>query len=146
MRAMRAALLASILACVTAFAPSHAAESSGYRLIINPRNPATDVDRRFLEDAFLKKTTRWGTGDVILPVDAGGDSPVRRTFSEDVLGRSVATVKSYWQQRIFAGRDLPPPELPTDAAVVKYVLEHPGAVGYIAAEANLGGAKILIVK
>src|SRR3982750_1185614 len=83
-------------------------------VIVHPQNAYTSLDRSYVTDAFLKKTTRWPNGDVIKPVDLAGDSAVREKFSNDVLKRSVAAVKSYWQQIIFSGRDVPPPELPSD--------------------------------
>jgi len=89
------------------------------------------VDRKFLADAFLKKTTRWDDGELIRPVDQVPDSPVRRKFSEDVVKRSVAAVRSYWQQVIFTGRGVPPPEVGGDDEVVRYVLKYSGAVGYV---------------
>ena len=49
-------------------------------------------------------------------------------------------MRSYWQQRIFSGQGLPPPELADDDAVVSYVLSHPGAIGYVAAGTALNGA------
>jgi len=116
-----------------------------YVVIVHPNNPVSGVDRKFLSDAFLKKTTRWDNGEVIKPVDQAADSPVRKKFCEDVLKRSVAAVRSYWQQIIFAGRDVPPPELPGDDEVVKYVLKYPGSVGYVSGAANLNGAKIISV-
>src|SRR6185503_304176 len=93
---------------------SHATGATAYRVIVNPGNPQSSVDRRFLSDAFLKKVTRWSTGDAIRPVDQGPDSAARQRFSEDVLSRSVAAVKSYWAQLVFSGRDVPPPELDDD--------------------------------
>jgi ABC-type phosphate transport system substrate-binding protein len=119
-----------------------------YRVIVHPQNQAGAVTRRFLAEAFLKKTTRWADGEVIHPVDLGPDSPTRARFTEDVLSRSVGAVKSYWQQLIFAGRDLPPPEMESDAAIIRYVLHNQGAVGYISGDAsnNLGGARVLTIK
>jgi ABC-type phosphate transport system substrate-binding protein len=117
-----------------------------YRVIVNPQNPSGPVERRFLIEAFLKKTTHWGHGEAIRPVDLATDSPVRRRFSEEGLNRSVAAVKSYWQQLIFAGRDVPPPELDSDEAVVRFVLRFPGAIGYVSGGASLGGARVLAVR
>jgi len=62
-----------------------------------------------------------------------------------VLKRSVEAVKGYWQQRIFSGHDVPPPEFDSDDDVVKYVLKHEGAVGYVSGNANLNGSKVLTV-
>jgi ABC-type phosphate transport system substrate-binding protein len=117
-----------------------------FRVIVHPGNPVSSVERKFLEDAFLKKVTVWPSGEVIKPVDLPPDSPVRRRFSHDILNRSVEAVKGYWQQRIFSGRDVPPPELDGDDEVVKYVLKHEGGVGYVSGTAETGDCKTLIVR
>jgi len=119
------------------------AASPAFHVIVNPANPATQVERAFVAQAFLKKVRRWPDGQTILPVDLTRDSAVRRQWSLDLLGRSVDAVKNYWQQLIFAGRDLPPPELPSESDVVTYVLHNPGAIGYVSGAAPLRGAKVL---
>ena len=139
-RSIRALLLLIAVAL-----PVTAAEPP-YRVIVHPRNEVSAVDRQFLSEAFLKKTTRWDSGEVIRPVDLGPDTPARRRFSMDVLGRSVSAVKSYWQQNIFSGRGVPPPELANDGDVVRYVLTHEGALGYVSASTDVGTAKIVPVK
>lgn len=115
-------------------------------IIVDPNNPHRSLDRKFIGDAFLKKTTRWPNGDVIRPVDLHPDSPVREKFSHDILKRSVAAVKSYWQQVIFSGRDVPPPELASDDEVVKYVLKNAGAIGYVSGTARVGNARVVTVE
>jgi ABC-type phosphate transport system substrate-binding protein len=143
----RAFPVATFLALtVLSGAVSGESRAPSYEMIVNPSNPTTSVDREFLASAFLKKTTEWPSGEVIRPVDLPQSSPVRRRFSDEVLHRSVSEVKSYWQQRIFSGRDVPPPELDTDDQVVTYVLRHAGAVGYVSAEAALNGTKVLEVR
>jgi ABC-type phosphate transport system substrate-binding protein len=127
-------------------APGAVAADPGYVIVVHPDNATTSVDRKFLADAFLKKATRWPNGDTIKPADLGPEAPVRRRFTDDVLRRSIAAVKSYWQQRIFSGRDVPPPELESDAQVVRWVLKYPGAIGYVASGAAVQGAKIVNVK
>jgi hypothetical protein len=117
-----------------------------FRVIVQGENPATGFSRDFLTDAFLKRTTRWGNGDALRPVDQRSTSLVRQKFSDGVLRRSVAAVKNYWQQRIFSGRDLPPPELDSDEAVVNYVMSHRGALGYVSGSAKLDKAKPVVVQ
>ena len=120
---------------------AHAESTPDFRVIVHPDNPNTGLSRDFLIDAFLKRTTRWNDGEMIRPVDQRPDSFARRRFSDSILQRSVAAVKSYWQQRIFSGRELPPPELDSDEAVVAYVMKHRGAVGYVSGSAKLERAK-----
>jgi hypothetical protein len=118
----------------------------GYRLIVNPSNPTGAVDQAFVSRAFLKKVRRWPSGATIEPVDLDPGSELRRRWSVELLGRPVEAVKSYWQQMIFSGRELPPPELDSDDGVVLFVLRRPGGVGYVSSGANLRGTKILVVK
>jgi ABC-type phosphate transport system substrate-binding protein len=131
--------------CATLFA--HAGPPAPvYQIVVHANNPTRTVDRGFLEDAFLKRVTSWPSGEAIRPADLASSSSVRRKFTDDVLRRSVEAVKSYWQQRIFSGRDVPPPELDGDDDIVRYVLKHEGAVGYVSGGANLNGSKVLSVR
>ena len=132
------------LAGSTAFAGEPAAPE--FRVIVHPKNPVSQASREFITDAFLKKKTRWADDETIKPVDLKPNSAARRKFSESVLKRSVAAVRSYWQQRIFSGRGVPPPELESDEAVVAYVLKHRGALGYVSSNAKLSEARPIAVK
>ena len=138
------ALVAAVLAIGGSLHARPAAQD--YEMIVAAGRPDAAVDRLFLGDAFLKKVTTWPDGELIRPVDQPVGSATRRAFTEDVLRRSVEAVKSYWQRRIFAGRDVPPPELDGDDDVVAYVAKHPGAVGYVVPGTVLRGAKVLAVK
>src|SRR5688572_36200 len=113
---------AALALAVTMFvaALSQAAQpKSGYQIICHSSNPMTVVDRQFVEDVFLKRVTVWPTGEVTRPVDLVPSSAVRRQFAEDILRRPLEAVRSYWQQRIFSGADLPPPEFRTDDEIVR---------------------------
>jgi ABC-type phosphate transport system substrate-binding protein len=116
---------------------------AGLRLIVHPTNRAVTLERRFVADAFLKKVTRWPNEELIRPVDLDRASAVRRRFSEDVLKRNVSAIASYWQQQVFSGRGVPPPELDDEAQVVKYVLSNPGAIGYVSGSAAIENARVV---
>jgi ABC-type phosphate transport system substrate-binding protein len=135
---------ALILVSLAAAATPAESSRSTYVVIVHPENPVSKLDRRFLTEAFLRHTTRWPDDTPIRPVDLGPDSPVRARFSREILALSVASVRNYWQQRIFSGQGLPPPEL-ADDAVVSYVLSHPGAIGYVAAGTRFNGARAVDV-
>jgi hypothetical protein len=120
--------------------------SPDFRLIVHPSNPQRAAERAFLADAFLKKATRWEAGETIRPVDLRPAATPRKRFTERVLKRSVGAVRSYWQQRIFSGRDVPPPELDSDDEVLAFVAKYPGAVGYVSGATKLRGVKELVVQ
>ncbi|MEK7358198.1 MAG: phosphate ABC transporter substrate-binding protein, partial [Bdellovibrionota bacterium] len=63
-----------------------------------------------------------------------------------ILDRSVPAMRNYWQQLIFSGRGVPPPELESDRAVVDYVSRHADAIGYVSPQANVRQNKIVTIK
>lgn len=126
--------------------PARAGDAAEFRVIVDPGSAATSATRELIAEAFLKTKTRWPDGEPIRPVDQGPESPARKAFSQGVLKRTVAAVRSYWQQRIFSGREVPPPELDSDDAVVRYVTEHRGAIGYVSASAKTGDTKVVAVQ
>lgn len=144
MRALGLTIL--LLTCLLATAAVAQSEPPPYLIVVNGQNPMTAVGRRFLSEAFLKKTTRWEDGELIRPVDLHPESAVRRRFSDQIMRRSVTAVRSYWQQMIFAGRDVPPPELAGDSQVLDYVRRHAGAVGYVSAAADTAGTRVVTVR
>jgi ABC-type phosphate transport system substrate-binding protein len=149
MRAFRVAMVALLLALVFTTAQGMVFAQPPpppYVIVIHPSNGSTSLERRFIEDAFLKKTTRWDNGELIRPVDLPPESAVRQTFTSSVIRRSVAAVRSYWQQSIFAGRDVPPPELNSDDEVIHYVQTHPGGVGYVSGSASTGTLRVVVVR
>ena len=146
MLARRTIVACAVVSLGAAVVGTSRAGSSGYRLIVNPGNPSNALDRRFLTEAFLKRTTRWPGGELIRPVDQGSDAAARRRFSDEVLNRSVAAVKSYWQQMIFSGRAIPPPELDSDEEVIRFVARHSGAIGYVSGAGDLSAVKAVTLK
>lgn len=135
-------LMAIALCMVLNPVPALRGDDNGQKfyVIVNASRSVDSLDRAFLTNVFLKRVTHWPEDGIIQPVDLRQDSPARQHFSKEVLSRSVEGVKSYWQQRIFSGRDVPPPELSSEEEVVKYVLSNPGSIGYISESALTGNA------
>ncbi|SRR6266478_3275570 len=144
----RCLILIAISAALGAAVGGHsqAAGPANFRVVVNPQNVATSVDRKFVADAFLKKVTRWPDGEAVRPVDLQPESPARARFSDEIVKRSVSAVKSYWQQLVFSGREIPPPELDSDEEVIRYVLRFPGAIGYVSGAASADRVKVVTVK
>jgi ABC-type phosphate transport system substrate-binding protein len=131
---------------VIAFSTRSPAQDVKFKVIANPDNPVTSVSRGFLREAFLKKSTEWDGGEAILPVDLSWRFPERGAFTEQVLQKTPSQVKAYWNQQIFSGKGVPPPETDSPRAVIAYVLANPGAIGYIPANVDHVGAKVLLVQ
>ena len=108
-----------------------------FLVVVNEQNAVSSMSRGVVSRFFLKKVSRWESGVVALPVDLPPDSPVRDAFSRRVLSKSVTSIKAYWQQQIFSGRDVPPPEKPDDAAVLEFVQSNPAAIAYVSSQTTL---------
>jgi hypothetical protein len=140
------AALFALLWCLTAIPALAEPPSAAYQIVVHPTNPQASITRDTATQTFLRKVSSWSHGGVIRPVDLPPASPTREKFSQEVLARSVAAVRSYWLQIIFAGRGVPPPELKSDDEVISYVLREPGSIGYVSGRANLRGARVLVVQ
>ena len=112
---------------------------------MNPATAVTQTSRLKVGEMFLKKTTRWPDGHVVMPVEPSGKSPVRQRFTLEIYGKQVIAISAYWQQMIFSGKGIPPPERSADADIVAYVRDTPGAIGYVWAGADTSGVRILVI-
>ena len=142
--------LAFVTALAVAFAgaaPRNAqAQGEAFVVVVNASNPTTAIGRNDLAKFFTKKSRSWPSGGTVLPVDQTLTSPVRDAFTQKVHGKSARAMGSFWQQQIFSGRDVPPPERKNDDEVLAFVRSNPGAVGYVAAGTKLGtGVKTVTV-
>lgn len=135
------ALLAGLLALTADPAPTPAQD---FAVIVNVSNPVSTLSKDEVAKLFLKKTVAWSSGQSASPVELPASDKVRESFAREVLNKSVAQVRSYWQQQIFSGRDIPPPEKPTEDDVLAFVRANPNAIGYVSRTANMGrGVKVV---
>ena len=116
-----------------------------FLVVVNQANPISSLSRQEVSDLFLKKTSEWPGLGRILPVDQPEGTAVRESFSKEIHRKSGPAVRAYWQQRIFSGRDVPPPEKDGDQEVLAYVRKNSGAIGYLSPRASTEGVKVLEV-
>jgi ABC-type phosphate transport system substrate-binding protein len=133
----------ALLLCVGG---SAGAQAAGFVVIVHPTNPVTELPREQLARMFTKKAKRWASGQPVMPVDLAESAKVRAAFTQAVHGKGVSAVKSYWEQQIFSGREVPPAEKGSEAEVLEVVRSTPGAVGYVSADRDLHGVKVLVVR
>jgi ABC-type phosphate transport system substrate-binding protein len=120
--------------------------AAGYKLVAHPSVPVSTLAKKDASAIFLKKTAKWEDGTPVLVVDQVATSPVRESFTTAVHGKSVAAIRSFWQQQVFSGRDVPPLEEKSDAQVLTFVRTKPGAIGYVSDTAQLTGVKVIEVR
>jgi ABC-type phosphate transport system substrate-binding protein len=140
-------LLSAALAVLFAIelADGSAAATDAYKIVVHPDNPVAAVDRAFLREIYLRKATDWTGDGPIRPIDLARRFSVRERFAQEVLKKTPAQLKIYWNQQIFSGKGVPPPEADSTAAAVAYVLANPGAIAYLPVGADPGKAKLIKV-
>jgi ABC-type phosphate transport system substrate-binding protein len=132
-------ILLTLAAAVVAAAAPAVARAQGFVVIVNSAGPAS-VSKDDASKAFLKK------GGTLVAVDQGRSAAVRDAFSKAVLGRPASAMVTYWQQQIFAGKDVPPPQKNSDAEVVAFVKANPYGIGYVSAGADVAGVKTVTLQ
>jgi ABC-type phosphate transport system substrate-binding protein len=138
--------LAAAATLITAAPGMRAQEADAFRVVVHPDAPVQTLTTGELSQVFLKRKTRWEDGTRAVPVDQAAGSRARDAFVRVVFDRSPTAMAAYWQQQIFSGRGVPPPELAGDQAVVEYVASHPGAIGYVAPGVAVRGVRIVEVR
>jgi len=123
-----------------------AQDTISFKVIVNSSNTTTVLSRKQLSKFFLKKATKWGNGNKILPVDLLENSPVREVFSKDIHKRSVTKVRAYWQKQIFSGRNVPPPQMEYEDDIIAFVEADSGAIGYVSESTRLSEHTVKIIE
>ena len=120
--------------------------AEAYRVIVNPKNPVASVERAELARLFMKKVAAWPDGTPVVAVDRERTAPVRGAFSKDVHNKDADAIAAHWATLVYAGREFPPTVKQSDDAVLEFVRNTPGAVGYVSAATPLSGVKAISVR
>ncbi len=134
-----------LMAVIPATLLTSAQTEAGYRIVVHPDNPGATITKKELKNIFLKRMAKWSHGEPIVPVDLSLDSSVRKAFTRDIHKRSTTSINAYWQKKLFSGKGVPPSTFREEAAVLDYVRNNPGAIGYISGTGDAKGVKILKV-
>jgi hypothetical protein len=69
---------------------------------------------------------------------------VRDNFSRDVHGKPTSAVEAYWQQQVFSGREVPPPEK-NEGSALDFVRSNSNGIAYVSSAADTGGLRVINV-
>jgi ABC-type phosphate transport system substrate-binding protein len=117
-----------------ALAPAQAA--SGARdtridVVTGPTPPAITLDHATLRDIFLKRIVIDNSGKALVPLNLAADDPLRVAFSRALMGKAPDSLQRFWNERYFQGVS-PPYVLSSQEAMLRFIAETPGAIGYVA--------------
>lgn len=112
-------------------------------VIASPQVPEAAISVKQLADIYALRKTFWTDEIQVVPVNREASSGEREKFSEAVFNLSPQELAQYWNRRSFQG-EFPPLIQTSDQAVLGFVRSVPGAIGYISADQQPTGVKILL--
>lgn len=101
-------------------------------VVVSSRGPVHDLDLDALARIYRRKMLYWQDGNKVEPVNLPAAEPLRLLFSRRVLKMEPEELEAYWNQQYFQGV-FPPYMLPSEEAVMRFVADTPGAIGYVSA-------------
>ena len=126
MRPILFLMLCVLVAPVTLFA----ADASVIAVIVPKAEAPKSLNAVELSLIFLKKKLYWADGKRMQPVNLSTGNPIRQQFSQRIMGNMPETQADYWNNAYFHGIS-PPHVVNSQEAVLRFVAETSGAIGYI---------------
>lgn len=114
---------------LTAFAPA----ATELAIIINKENPVEKLTAGEVKLYWLRKIKkRWPElNKNIKPVDRKTKNAEQDAFYAKVLGMSAADVETYFNAKQYESGEKPQDKFPSDAAIIDFVGEEAGAIGFV---------------
>ena len=100
-------------------------------IIVHPASGMKNLTRQQVIDIYLGRIQTNMNGKKIVPYDQRQDSEIRATFYQQLTGRAVASVNTYWARLLFTGRASPPRQPSDNMSILNIVAENMDAIGYI---------------
>ena len=121
----RRLLAALLLACL---APAMATDA-GVAVIVAADARLATISPEQLALIYRRQQQFLG-GQRVQPINLPAAHPLRRWFSQQVLGQPPEALEAYWRDQYFNGV-VPPFVLGSEEAVIRFVATTPGAIGYV---------------
>ncbi|MDA8696038.1 hypothetical protein N9C70_03910 [Flavobacteriales bacterium] len=89
------------------------------------------LTEREYKGIFLGNKSLWNNGNTVVVVLPSSNSEGFEMVAEWALDASGFEYQKHWLSLVFQGRSNAPVFLENEASVIKYVREHPGAIGIL---------------
>ncbi|CAG0979886.1 hypothetical protein MTYP_01699 [Methylophilaceae bacterium] len=124
------ALLFLLLLSLLPLSPARAGESNVLAIIVPPDFSARSLTAADISLIFLRKKLYWPNGKRMRPANLPTQHVLRKRFSQHVLGSLPEVQAEYWNELYFHGTS-PPHVVNSQEAMVRYVADTAGAIGYV---------------
>jgi hypothetical protein len=144
MRWLAHTLALSLLLAGGGSAPGLAAQADPLIAVVVAKGSAETLRLGDLALIYRRKQLFWKDGTKVTAVNLPVKNPLRRIFSKTVLGATPEDLEKYWNDMYFHGIS-PPYVLSSDEAVLRFVAQTRGAIGYVAYCSVAERARVVLI-
>lgn len=128
-------------------AQSRAAADDALAIVVNRSNPVENLSLSELRKIFLGEQTHWSNGRRITVVMLEPGNSERQAVLVQIYKMGEKDFNNYFLHGMFTGEiHAAPKALPSSAEVLKFVLNVPGAIGYVKAPDVNDSVKVVRVE
>jgi ABC-type phosphate transport system substrate-binding protein len=127
-----------------ASASAFSGHASAQLIIANPSVKSSTASKSDIRDIFTGAASSLKDGSHLTPILLK-TGPTTDQFLTEYIGKTDAAFRASWRSLVFSGQATMPRAFDSDAAVVAYVAQNPGAIGYIGKSSPHEGVKVLEV-
>ena len=139
------ALMMFLFAGIVALGTNDTALAAGdVILIVNTEVEIDSISAADLKKIMLGKSKKWsGGGRIFIAISKDKDS--HEAFTALTTGKTGSQFKSTWKKLVMTGKGIQPKSFGDEAALMAYVEETWGAIGYVKPGTTLEGVKELTI-
>ena len=100
-------------------------------IVVAKENPVDSVNKRDLKRIFLRQKTKWPNGSNITVYERHTKNPIRKEFSQRVLGKKPNELKEYWLNLKLTRAMKAPKVCRSDKLLRRYLERVKGGIGYM---------------
>jgi hypothetical protein len=112
-------------------------------VVVNVRSGVAAMTRNEVVNIFFGRSRQFFNGLEAQPVDMLDSHPDRARFYNALLGKDLSEVNAYWSRQVFSGRAQPPVKVGSSDEVIKWLVTHPGGIGFI--DVSRADARVRVV-
>lgn len=116
------------------------------KLIVSEDVDAQSLSKAQLRSIFSMRETRWPNNQRIRVFVLAQKSPIHKAFTQSALGVFPYQLKRIWDKNVFTGIGEEPVVVGDESEMIRQIQATPGAIGYIAAETDQQGARVLEIE
>lgn len=100
-------------------------------VVVNARCGVAAMTRNEVINVFFGRNRQYFNGVEAQPVDMFDNNPDRGRFYSLLVGKDLSEINAYWSRQVFSGRMQPPAKVGSAEEVLKWVVSHPGGIGFV---------------